>query len=49
MPVDTRLSQPLSTIKTWLSVVTPAFEATRMDNTQDSASDSAPDDDNPPD
>jgi hypothetical protein len=48
-PVDTRLSQPLSTIETWLSVVTPAFEAARMDDTQDSASESAPDDDDPPD
>jgi hypothetical protein len=49
MPVDTRLSQPLSTIETWLSVVTPAFEAARLDDNQDSASESAPDDDDPPD
>jgi hypothetical protein len=49
MPVDTRLSQPLSTIETWLSVVTPAFEAARLDDIQDSASESAPDDDDPPD
>ena len=49
MPVDARLSQPLSTIETWLSVVLPAFEAARMDDTQDSASESAPDDDEPPD
>jgi hypothetical protein len=48
-PIDTRLSQPLSTIETWLSVVTPAFEAARLEDIQDSASDSTPDDDNPPD
>jgi hypothetical protein len=49
MPIDTRLSQPLSTIETWLSVVTPAFEAARMDEIQDPYSDSDPDDDALPD
>jgi hypothetical protein len=49
VPVDTRLSQPLSTIETWLSVVTPAFEAARMVETQDSYSDSEPDEDDLPD
>ena len=49
VPVDTRLSQPLSTVETWLSVVTPAFDAARMNDIHDSASDSAPDDDDPPD
>jgi hypothetical protein len=49
MPIDTRLSQPLSTIETWLSVVTPAFEAARTDEIQDPYSDSDPDDDALPD